>query len=261
MTESSKSKLWWVAGLLLRLLLVSILILVLLCAYLLTPIFLKLQINPRILLGLITACMIAGYAWAVYFRLPFFKSRTKRQRLLISASMALLPLFVVYGCLFVLASQFFQDMSRAQFVSPTNAENKIWFYDGGFMDRDLYFYAEPKGQKIQFVSSLWWWPDCSFSQAQWTKDGQVIVCSLNVKAIGNVSVLTAAFDFSENKAFAPSWITKNSCDYSRPESEWRKQELIIKGIIAVHGGLNDQKIDDGLLRKNEKTLWFWQSLP
>jgi hypothetical protein len=207
------------------------------------------------------ACLLAGYTWAVYFQFPFFKSRTRRQRLFISAGMALLPLFVVYGCLFILASQLFQDMKRAQFVSPANAKNKIWFYDGGFMDRDLYLYAEPKGQKIQFVSSLWWWPDCSFSYAQWTKDGQVIVCSLNVKAIGNAPVLVAAFDFSANKAFAPSWITKNSCDYSRPESEWRKQELIIKGIIAVHGGLNNQRIDDDLLRKNEKTLWFWQSIP
>lgn len=126
------------------------------------------------------------------------------------------------------------------------------------MDRDLFFYTKAKGQKVRLVSNLVWWPDIGFSYAQWTRDGQAIVCSLIVKINGKyMQIMATGFDFDKNQAVTPSWMIKGSYE-PRAESDWKKQESIIKGIIAAHGGLSDQKIDDDLLEKTEKTLWFWQ---
>jgi hypothetical protein len=154
------------------------------------------------------------------------------------------------------------EYERAQFLSPGDSANQISFYDGRILDRDLFLYAEPKGQKVQLIYSLAWRPDASFARAQWTKDGQVIVCSLLVKADGKfMSVLATGFDFSEDKALNSSWMAKSSY-WATPESKWNKQESILKGIIAAHGGLSDKIIDENTVEKNEKTfrtLWFWQT--
>lgn len=260
MNQSFKLKIRWFAGLFFRLLLVSIL--GLFCAYLLSSIFLKFSGSGfQIFRGLMTVALIVGYAWAIYFNFPFFNSRTKRQRLFISAGLALIPLFVVYGCFYILAEQFFNSMSRAQFSSPANSANQIYFYDGGFMDRDLWLYAKPNGQKAQFVANIYWWPECYFSQAQWTKDGEMIVCSLNVKPDNQpaMSVMAVAFDFTANKSIVPSWMTKVSCDYSKPESDWRREETNVQEIVAAHGGLSDKRITDDIIRANEQRLWFWQT--
>ena len=260
MNQSFKLRIKWFAGLFFRLLMVSIL--GLFCAYLLSSVSWKLRIGFLVFIGLMTIAMIIGYAWAIYFNCPFFQSRTKRQRLFISAGMALIPLFITYGCLFILAKQFFDSMSRAQFSSPANPANQIYFYDGGFMDRDLWLYAKPNGQKAQFVANIYWWPECYFSEAKWTKDGKMIVCSLNVKPDNQpaMNVMAVAFDFSENKSIVPSWMRKTSCDIN-PVSNWQKQEANIQEMIVAHGGLSDNRITDDTIRANEWKLWFWQTPP
>jgi hypothetical protein len=96
MTESSKSKLWWFAGLFLRLLLVSFLEFILFL--LLGQVSYDLGFSSRISVCLIAITMIAGYAWAIYFEFPFFPSCTQRQRLLIAIVIALFPSFVAYYC-------------------------------------------------------------------------------------------------------------------------------------------------------------------
>jgi hypothetical protein len=161
------------------------------------------------------------------------------------------------GCLLFARAQFFQDCNLAKFSSPANSANEVWFLDGGFLDRDLILYAKPKGQTLRRLANLWWSPDCYFSQAQWTKDGEVIVCALKVRDAGDRSFITVAFDFSDDKPITPAWMTVNSFD-NRPESEWCKQELIIKEVITAHGGLSDEKIDDNTIRSREKHPWFWQ---
>jgi hypothetical protein len=258
MNQSFKLKIKWFAGLFFRLALVSIL--GLFCAHLLSSVFLKLRFGFHVFSGLMTIAMIIGYAWAIYFNFPFFQSRTKRQRLFISTGMALIPLFIAYGCLLILAKQFFDGMQRAQFSSPANPVNQICFYDGGFMDRDLWLYAKSDGQKTQFIANIWWSPECYFSDAQWTKDGKMIVCSLNVEVASNQPIMAVAFDFSANKSIVPPWMTKISCDF-KPEADWRKQETNVKKMVVAHGGLSDYRITDDTIRANEKKLWFWQTPP
>lgn len=52
--------------------------------------------NHRISRGLIVISNVAVFAWAIYFRLPFFISRTNRQRFWISAVIAVPTVFLAY---------------------------------------------------------------------------------------------------------------------------------------------------------------------
>jgi hypothetical protein len=95
MIESPKSKLWWFAGLLLRLWLVSFLSLILAVSIVVTFAVLRFG-SAAVLVTLTTIGMIAGYSWAIYFELPFFQSRTSRQRWFISAVIAVPTVFLTY---------------------------------------------------------------------------------------------------------------------------------------------------------------------
>jgi hypothetical protein len=162
----------------------------------------------------------------------------------------------LFGCWFF-ASQLFQDCRLAKFPSPNNPANEAWFMDGGFQDRDLILCVKPEGKKLQSLANLCWFPDCAFSSAQWSNDGQVIVCSVNAKNAGDKPVMVVAFDFSKNKRITPLWMSVSGFE-NKPETEWRKQEAVIKVMIATHGGLRDKQINDEVVRSKEKTLWFWQ---
>ncbi|HTB83120.1 MAG TPA: hypothetical protein VK742_05650 [Candidatus Sulfotelmatobacter sp.] len=254
MNQIFKLRRKWFAGLLFRLFVASVL--GFFCDCLLSCVGIGYYIFP----GLMTIILIGGYTWAIHFYSPFFQSYTKRQRLLISTGMAFIPLFIVYGSSLFLLEQFFDSMQRAQFASPANPLNQASFYDGGFMDRDLLLYVKSDGQKPKFVAKLWWDPECYFSEAQWTKDGKMIVCSLNVNTASNQPIMAVAFDFSANKSMVPPWMT-NFLSEEKPESDWRRQESDIKEMIATHGGLSGSRITDDVLIANEKTLWFWQKPP
>ena len=58
--------------------------------------------NNRISWGLIVISNVAVFAGAIYFRLPFFLSRTNRQRFLISAVIAVPTVFLTYYCVVAL---------------------------------------------------------------------------------------------------------------------------------------------------------------
>ncbi len=161
------------------------------------------------------------------------------------------------GFWFIAIALQWQDQCLAKFVSPTNPADEIWFLDGGFKDRDLLLCAKSAREKPQRVASLCWFPDCGFSSAQWSGDGQVIVCSVNAKVTGDKPVMVVAYDFCKHQPVVPLWMTWSGFD-NQPESEWRKQESIIHQIIADHGGLRNERIDDDVLKSKEKKLMFWQ---
>jgi hypothetical protein len=102
MTESSKSKLWWFVGLFFRLMLVSFLSLIV--SFVSAGTFMGLGFNRKISWGLTVISNVAVFAWAIYFRFPFFLSRTNRQRFWISAVIAVPIVFVTYYCMVALLS-------------------------------------------------------------------------------------------------------------------------------------------------------------
>ncbi|MGH7249796.1 MAG: hypothetical protein ACREGC_02375, partial [Minisyncoccia bacterium] len=125
-------------------------------------------------------------------------------------------------------------------------------------DRDLSLCAKPKWRKARFVAHLEETGEYVFSNGQWTKDGQVFICSLKGRAIGSTPVMGIGYDFSTDKSIIPSWLHYSA---KSNETNWREFEPTIQKLAAAHGGLSDQRIDDDMVRKNEKTLWFWQTLP
>lgn len=214
------------------------------CEFFLVSAWLKFPILSYHLAWLLMLAMslLAGFTWAIYHGLPFFLSRKKRHRLLISAVIAL-PLAAVGSlALYIsvrVADPFEREMG-AEFISPTDPANRVLFTDSGFLDRDLQLYAKPKGKNEQFVGSLCFTGEFSLDYAQWSEDGQAVVCSLKGRRIGDKPIMEIIYDFTTHKVI--SW----------------GDEATISKIIAQHGGLNSQPIDDGMIRKNEKTLYFWQ---
>jgi hypothetical protein len=113
MTECSKSKLWWFAGLFLRLLLVTIL-----CVFL--SFFLCVLLHASLGAGRIwqpiwpwdrnlrIIVFVFGYTWTIYYRLRFIG--TARKRLLISFALGILATGIawfVYDVLFFALAEIF----------------------------------------------------------------------------------------------------------------------------------------------------------
>jgi hypothetical protein len=119
-------------------------------------------------------------------------------------------------------------------------------------------YVKPIGQKARLLAHLDVSGEYSFSDAQWTKDGQAFVCSLKGRVIGNTPVIGIYYDFGTGNATIPSWLNYSG---ETNEANWREFEPIVQKLVAAHGGLSDQRTDDDMVRKNEKTLWFWQTPP
>jgi hypothetical protein len=142
MTESSKSKFWWFVGLFFRLMLVSFLSLIL--SFVLAGTFMGLGFNSRISWGLIVIGNIAVFAWAIYFRLPFFLSRTNRQRFLISTVIAVPTVFLTYYCTAALltAALIFASTSDKRTESVTLPSGEVLenhtYYESGFLDGERY---------------------------------------------------------------------------------------------------------------------------
>lgn len=123
-----------------------------------------------------------------------------------------------------------------------------------------HLYAKPKGQKEQSVALLNDEEHFKFSYGQWTKDGQIFVCSFQIYESGtndNLPVKAVAYDFDANKIIAPVWFDSNH-EQARLTFNWNEFESAMEKLIATHGGLSDQRIDDKVIEKNEKILWSWQ---
>jgi hypothetical protein len=144
MNQSSKSKLWWLAGLFLRLLAVSFLGLILF--FILGQVFMDLGFNNnnRVFWGLVVIGLIAGYTWAIYFRFPFFQSRTSHQRLFISAIIAAPTVFLTYYCVIavILSLIDFSSKSDKRTESVTLPSGEVLenhtYYESGFQDGERY---------------------------------------------------------------------------------------------------------------------------
>ena len=126
------------------------------------------------------------------------------------------------------------------------------------------FYVKPDGQELIFITQLsdvgkigdshgqWTF---GFSHAQWTKDGQAVVCFFH-RAIGDTPTMGFGYDFSTVNVIAPKWLFS-----LEDRGERRVFEPIIEKFVAAHGGLSEQRIDVDLIRKNGKNLRFWQTHP
>jgi hypothetical protein len=155
-------------------------------------------------------------------------------------------------------------MMGAEFSNPTNPTNKILFIDdrGNFIDREFFLYAERTGEKSRFLAKLQEVEETGtyrLADIQWTKDGQVIIGSLILGRVGKneePAAAVIAYDFGTNKAIVPELLGLISVAPEFTESKWKESEQIVQKLIAAHGGLDDYKISDEMVRSNEKATSF-----
>jgi hypothetical protein len=134
----------------------------------------------------------------------------------------------------------------AIFVSPANPANKVSFIWNSFHESSLLLFANPMHQKKQLIAELVFENRYVFSNAQWTKDGQVLVCALQDKqGKEEQPVLGIAYDFSNEKIIAPAF----------GGTEFKKIEPDINKLIMAHGGLDGSQIWFGQITNR---LWPWQ---
>jgi hypothetical protein len=161
MIEPSKSKLWWFAGLFLRLLLVSFLSLIL--SFVSWGTFMTLGFNNRISWGLIVISNVAVFAWAIYFRFPFFQSCTNRQRFLISTVIAVPTVFLTYyGVIALLTAAIdFASTSDKRTESVTLPSGEVLvnhtYYESGWDGGDRFnklFLKNPAKRTSEYVGDL-----------------------------------------------------------------------------------------------------------
>ena len=100
--------------------------------------------NRKISWGLIVIGNVAVFAWAIYFRLPFFLSRTNRQRFLISAVIAVPTVFLAYygAAALLTAALDFGSTSDKRTESVTLPSGEILenhtYYESGFRGGDRF---------------------------------------------------------------------------------------------------------------------------
>jgi hypothetical protein len=155
-------------------------------------------------------------------------------------------------------------MMGAEIFSPANPTNRILFVDdgAGFIDREFFLYAERSGEKPQFVVKLQTVEETGtfrLGYVQWTKDGQVIVCSLILKRrdeSDQPAAAVIAYDFSANKSIVPESLDLISVAPEFTASKWKESEQFVQKLIAAHGGLDDYKISEEMVRNKEKATSF-----
>jgi hypothetical protein len=157
MAESLKSKLWWILGLFFRLLFISFFGLILLFSLTFA------SHSPAVLLTLTAAGMIAGYTWAIYFRFPFFQSRTCRQRWFIAAVIAVPMVFLTYyGVITLLTAAWnFASTSDKRTESITLPSGEVLvnhtYYQSGWDGGDRFnklFLKNPAQRTSELVGDL-----------------------------------------------------------------------------------------------------------
>jgi hypothetical protein len=136
----------------------------------------------------------------------------------------------------------------ASFKSPTNPANKILFRDEDFRAHSFQLFVKPEHYKGQYVADLIYEERNTFSDAQWTRDGQVIVCELQDCKQISQPVMSVAYDFSANKIIAPEF----------QETDFKEDQSIIEKLVAAHGGLDGQPIDYTEIKNHEESIWPWE---
>jgi hypothetical protein len=145
---------------------------------------------------------------------------------------------------------------EAEFASPVASANKMIFVEqGDLTSAQLVIYAKPGKQDPVYVGYIAESEigDQYFS-GQWSKDGQIFVCSANGRQPGVQLVRQVGYDFTTRRALLP--ITEK--DRLPNASDWNSFEATLQQLLSAHGGLAQNHIDIGILRDHGHPLYFWR---
>jgi hypothetical protein len=156
--------------------------------------------------------------------------------ILLIAAIVLIPLalFVSFHVL-----QGISSPCIAKFPSPSNPKDQAWLLEEGFQDRGISLYAKTAHAKPVFVAQLDWAEGHKFSYLQWTKDGQMVVATVNPSDRG---LKVYAYDYSTRSILRPSWVSESSCE-DRPQRDWISYQSNILKAVETHNGLDTSSID------------------
>ena len=270
----------WLVGLCARLLLIGVgtVVVLLLLLFLFGKVIEPLEAGPggpvrqtlRICLQVGLALLVMGFgvvcAWAIQRGLPFFRTHTPSQRWLVAAGAAA-SLVAVLGLLLSLVwRQVWVSTHRAEFQSPADPAFELRFYDEEWQGRTLDLWVRVSGEREHYVTGFFGGEDAPEGwprlRIQWTKDGQAVVCLQQSPDGGGDSRPLVAYDFKADQAFITPGI--------EPHRVLSDGALVLDGIaaaatigelaplIARHGGLGAEVIDERRIRAAERNLWFWQ---
>jgi len=162
-----------------------------------------------------------------------------------------------YGVCSVVIWWLFSGTFLATFAAPAHPENKIIFEVDVLRDFPVgRFFAQRVGQaKMQLGANLFERvPDLVLGHAQWSKDGQLFVCTAAVE--DQLPVPAMAFDFSTNQALRPEWKESPPDATGRQGTRgWNMPAAEIQKLITEHGGLVGPIIDRRQIEQAEKKYW------
>jgi hypothetical protein len=149
----------------------------------------------------------------------------------ITVFILILPLAIILFCFFgyIFVRCILESGMGAQYESPIHPANRILFSYGG--GDEMLLFAKPIWGRTQFVARLEQDGAFRLGDFQWTKDGQVVVCSLML--LGEITTNDyaslspiIAYDFSTGTAAVPSWLhmdpAMDSTGAGYKEADWRK---------------------------------------
>jgi hypothetical protein len=168
-----------------------------------------------------------------------------KPKLILCLALIFLPFVAVFVAVNFWLYVSFGSEIGAIFVSPTNPANKVSFIDNSFRSRSVLLFANPRHKKGRLVSELIFENRYNFSHAQWTKDGEVLVCAFQDWEGKDQPVFGIAYDFGNDKIIAPPY----------EGTEFKKIEPSIEKLIATHRGLDGSQI---WLNQITNRLSLWQ---
>ncbi len=200
-------------------------------------------------------------------RLPFFAQHTPFQRWLIAGAFAALVCFI-QSLLFVIYVLQSNAPKLVRFAAPGQGTNEAWFVNEEDGPYGLYLFVKHEGQREQILADLGFLEVSSFHQAQWTKDGQMLVCSFIFKDSQLPPLNAMAYDFSTRHLYGVefeqyfNFVGRNTYRFDETirdiESLWQKHAAELQMLIDAHGGLSGLIMSNAMVKNDMQQIWFWQ---
>lgn len=167
-------------------------------------------------------------------------------------------------CYVVLCLTLTQELSSpvlATVPSPTDAKNAVLLLEEGFVDRGISLLVKSPSVNAgnpQRITSLDWNRLYSFTQLNWSQDGELAVFSICLEGDDRQEVTAFGFDFSTGKAILPPWQGQNTTSRKTVE-DWKQHTESITALAEQHGGLMAHGFPRENFRDQSKELWIWQA--
>lgn len=131
--------------------------------------------------------------------------------------------------------------------SPGESRHEALFLLQGFQDRGWTLFVKPdgKGKPIRVAPlDLGVSNGYHFAEADWSKDGQVMVATIRVGPQDD-NVRALGYDFAARQSLVA------------PGEKWREYEPTVLALIAEHGGFAGHPENREQMMRGGRKIWIW----